>query len=145
LAWIRAGGSNKVPAQYAGRATERDGRDEVGSGEDVLLTSAEVPTGVSRERPRPAANTVHHEALGKIDAQPQRKSADPAADAPRRERSASTTTSPPETDGWYARQSRGEALKVAPTTHEATHPQPIEPARQVILEWNRDPAAVLPH
>ena len=41
--------------------------------------------------------------------------------------------------GWYARTSRGPAAQEteAPIRREATHPQPIEPARQIILEWRR--------
>jgi hypothetical protein len=55
-------------------------------------------------------------------------------------------------NGWYARASRGEVSydgpldqkTTTPMSHEATHPQPVEPARQVILEWNRVPGTPAP-
>jgi hypothetical protein len=56
--------------------------------------------------------------------------------------------------GWYARAAKGEMqadphregriTAAPPMAREAAHPQPIEPARQIILEWNR-PAGTQPN
>lgn len=123
LGWVRAGGPNTVPAQFAGRSS---------SGGDVVLASASqeaTPTA------QPPANQIAAQTASRGNAS---------------------------AGGWYARAARGEAVaqtetvaqtngqgaaSATPIAHEATHPQPVEPARQIILEWSRSgapPAASAP-
>lgn len=121
LGWIREGGPNTIPVKYAGRPASGN----------VLLASNTQPKSRSEQAP-----PVHEAA------------APPPAGAlsePTPTSSVSAANTVAASGGWYARASRGEVADVprrqsptpVPISHEATHPQGIEPARQIILEWNR--------
>lgn len=131
LGWIREGGPNAVPAKYAGRP---QGGNIVLASTETAAQSGVKTAPVHEAAVAPAVNAV-------------------AAAAPN-----AVVKNSPATNasggGWYARASRGEvsvddatrasrAVEGAstPIVHEATHPQPVEPARQVILEWNRPAGA----
>jgi hypothetical protein len=124
LGWIREGGPNTVPAKFSGRPANSN---------VVLASNTESP---SQTAPAHEATATPVNALASAAPATHSKSAKSAAPG----------------NGWYARASRGEVSYNAPsgqkpttlTSHEATHPQPVEPARQVILEWNRAPGTAAP-
>jgi hypothetical protein len=119
LAWIREGGSNTVAEKFAGRQANAN---------VVLASTATQPAS-------PTNGGVVHEAAAEPNAVAQ-------ASTNLDRRTASNTPAP---GGWYARASRGEISGSAapaaspnpPVARGVSHPQPIEPARQIILEWNR--------
>lgn len=130
LAWVRDGGSNTVADKFAGRKS---------NGNIVLASNATQPSTQAASQPASTTSAILHEAA-----------ADPASvaqDATNADhRAASNVPATGATNGgWYARASRGEVSRSAappasptpPVTRGVTHPQPIEPARQIILEWNR--------
>lgn len=120
LGWIREGGPNAVPAKYAGRPASGN----------LLLASTAQPKSPSGQK-----TPVHEATAAPPDGLP---TASPSSASP-----ASATVAA--SGGWYARAARGEVTRApqrgaavpAPLSHAATHPQGIEPARQIILEWNR--------
>ncbi len=109
LGWIREGGPNTVPAKYAGRPTDGN----------ILLASTQqaVPPAGDKTAAQPDARHIAAATNPKMNASP--KNAPPGS--------------------WYARTARGEAVAAQPTAREATHPQAIEPARPIVLEWDRPP------
>ncbi|MEX2187620.1 MAG: hypothetical protein WD875_12530 [Pirellulales bacterium] len=113
LGWVREGGPNTVPAKFAG------GRPAG----NVVLASV-TQESVSQE-------AATQEPVVKGDATP----AQPAANQIAAQGGSPSVASPA---GWYARAARGEVAAASTSiAHEATHPQAIEPARQIILEWSR--------
>jgi hypothetical protein len=141
LGWIRAGGSNDVPAQFAGRKST-----------PASPASSSLASTSDNSRNRPESNLVAHD-----DAQPVTLV---AAAAPRSTPQANV--SPPEhsqvaqdasegghagsSGGWYARQATQRPVDKqrardaqASASRAAAHPQPVEPAREILLEWNRQP------
>ncbi len=131
LGWIRDGGSNTVSAKFAGRKSNAN---------IVLASNATQPsTQSAAESVSSTTGAILHEAA-----------TDPTSVAQvgmntGRGIVSNTPASGGSPGGWYARASRGEVSRnaapsanpTAPVTRGVTHPQPIEPARQIILEWNR--------
>jgi hypothetical protein len=127
LAWIREGGSNTVSEKFAGRKATPP---------IVLASNTTQPAGQTQA----AANSgIMHEAA-----------ADPVVTAqtpPQASRPQPVANTASAAGGWYSRASRGEVARepatapiptsTPPVTRDVAHPQPIEPARQIILEWNR--------
>jgi hypothetical protein len=133
LGWIREGGPNTVPAKFAGRSSAGNAAG------NVVLASASQDSPAGNE-PGERGAVAAQPAVEQVAVQPVNRP------LPTVSRSASQTASSP--GGWYARAARGEiqpapprsvavAATQEPVAHEATHPQPIEPARQIILEWSR--------
>lgn len=141
LGWIRDGGSNTVSEKFAGRKSNAN---------IVLASNATQPA--AEPTAQPASSTtgaILHEAAAEPTSVAQVPRTQPAVlQTPAnldRSIASNTPATGGTTNGWYARASRGEVSRTAesrvnptpPVTRGVTHPLPIEPARQIILEWNR--------